>query len=119
MLGSGVKRFERPLVRKPGGGGVPVAHRVERVPLRLSPDRGDPGSNPDRADYCVSSPLSPIPSSLSHSIIKHKNAKINRKKIKKGAVYSPYLQSRYVISGSNLQPGPTDLHVKMPHCCVR
>ena len=59
--------------------GALVAQRVERVPLR--PDWQRPGFDPDpdpcpRSFCCTSSPLSPIPPCLSHSIVKHNKIKV-------------------------------------------
>jgi hypothetical protein len=49
--------------------GAPVAHWVERVPLRPSPDHSDPGLIP------ACGPLLDVLPSISHLF--HKNAKTN------------------------------------------
>ena len=48
---------------KGNSGSAPVAHRVERVALRPSPDRSDPGSIP------ASGPLLRVVPSLSHNVL--------------------------------------------------
>ena len=78
-----------------------VAHQVELAPLRLSPDRSVGGLIPARGLWCMSSPLSPVPSCLSHSIIKHQNAM--QKSDVTGAVMWQWGEQPVIVYSSHIQ----------------
>ena len=50
-----INKINKVINKRPSG--APVAHRVERVPYRLIPERSDPGLNPAHGQFLHVLPL--------------------------------------------------------------